>query len=117
MTERGITVEGFALMDPESQLERPSAGQLIRAARKRRGWTQQQLADIVGTSRTHLIRWEKNRSYPNDEHRVKLAAVLGLDPEHLIRPDVGEEDLRSFDERLRAVERALDELRIRLRSF
>ena len=105
------------LVAMEHELDKPPASQLIRAARKERGWTQEQLAEMVGTRRTHLIRWEMGRGYPGDTYRPRLAAILDLDPDDLRRPEPSAEELRSLEQRVAELEKTLEMLRERFRVF
>jgi transcriptional regulator with XRE-family HTH domain len=61
-------------------------GSAIKSARLRKGLTQEQAAQQVGTSRFHWIRWEQGLHKP-EEHRARLIEVLGL-PEDVF----GDED-------------------------
>lgn len=49
----------------------------IAAARKKKGLTQQQLADLVGVSREQVARWESGSNEPGDASKAKLKEVLG----------------------------------------
>jgi transcriptional regulator with XRE-family HTH domain len=52
-------------------------GIVIRRARERKRWTQQQLADAVGVSRTTVDAWENNRTFPRNRAGA-LEQVLGI---------------------------------------
>lgn len=59
-------------------------GEIIRKARKTRGWTQTQLADELFCSRTQISRWEGNQPpHPDIATRQRLAAVLAIPPQDL----------------------------------
>jgi transcriptional regulator with XRE-family HTH domain len=47
-------------------------------ARLSRGWTQQQLADQLGTTPQTVSRWERGIATPGPYHRGKLSALFGL---------------------------------------
>jgi transcriptional regulator with XRE-family HTH domain len=51
------------------------------AIRKKRGITQQQIADYTGMQRTNVVRIESGRYLPTLEVLVKLAAALDMDLE------------------------------------
>ena len=53
----------------------------IRAARKRRKFSQERLAGLLGTSRERVNAWENGRSWPSERFAVKLSEALGLPPE------------------------------------
>ena len=50
---------------------------LLRAARKERGWTQQELADNVGVSRQSINSIEVNRYVPSLPLALSFARVFG----------------------------------------
>lgn len=53
-------------------------GALIRSARQRRGWTQEQLADRIGVQKSYVSQWETGaRKWPQ-EHIRAIAEHLGL---------------------------------------
>jgi transcriptional regulator with XRE-family HTH domain len=54
----------------------PRIGTKIRRARKRKRWTQQQLADALKVSRITVDSWENDRAYPRNE--VAIEEVLGI---------------------------------------
>ena len=49
------------------------------AIRKKRGITQQQIADYTGMQRTNVVRIESGRYLPTIEVLIKLAAALDMD--------------------------------------
>ncbi len=64
-------------------------GSLVMEARcrmyKGRGISQEELAGMVGVSRTYICKIESNTFVPGDELCVRLAEVLGLDVRMLRR--------------------------------
>lgn len=56
-------------------------GKNIRMERRKRDWSQQQLAKMCGTTQTNIAMIENGRSTPNMELAVKMANTfnLGLD--------------------------------------
>ena len=67
-------------------------GERIVWARKRKGISQEGLAVMVGTSRRHMIRLEKNHHAPGPELRKQLSAVLDENPEFFTEKDDDEDD-------------------------
>ncbi|MFT3889343.1 MAG: helix-turn-helix transcriptional regulator [Arachnia sp.] len=55
--------------------------------RKERGWSQQQLADILGVSRQTIISIEKDRFDPSLPLAFRLAATFDCRIEELFFPD------------------------------
>lgn len=63
---------------PEEEREE-TLGQIIRAKRKARGWSQDELADEVKVTVVTVSRWERNKSFPRgDDIRLALIEALGL---------------------------------------
>ena len=55
-------------------------GHTIKAARRRRGLTLQNVAASLGlTSRQQVYEWESGQVQPGPKHLAKLAEVLGLE--------------------------------------
>ena len=60
--------------------------------RKKKGITQQQIADLTGMQRTNIVRIESRRYSPSIEVLVKLAAALDMDIEiRLVERKSGDE--------------------------
>jgi DNA-binding XRE family transcriptional regulator len=56
----------------------------LRAARVRRLWTQQQLAEASGVSRATIARIESNRLIPQMRSVASIAQALKVDPHELL---------------------------------
>ena len=63
-----------------------SFGQLIRDARKEKGYSQRELASLISLDFTYLSKLENDRAdyAPKEEVIRKLATNLDLDPEELV---------------------------------
>jgi transcriptional regulator with XRE-family HTH domain len=48
----------------------------MRAIRQRAGWTQEQIANVLGVDRTAIIKWEKGNQYPRFNILVQLVRLL-----------------------------------------
>ena len=59
-------------------------GDRLRQIRKERGMTQEQLAEILGTSKQVLSRYEKNQRAPKITIATDYAEKLGIDVEYLL---------------------------------
>lgn len=57
----------------------------IEELRKRRGLTQEQLADSVGVDKTAVSHWENRFSRPDIKHLSAVADALGVTVAELIR--------------------------------
>jgi|LFRM01.2.fsa_nt_gb transcriptional regulator with XRE-family HTH domain len=53
--------------------------ELLKTERKKRGLTQQQLAELVGVDRTLISKIESGAATPSVATAKKIAAVLGFD--------------------------------------
>ena len=63
-----------------------SFGHTVREARKRRGLSQKQLADLVGIDFTYLSKIENDRMAPPSEKAIRaMAEALDTDADELIR--------------------------------
>src|SRR5947209_3936614 len=51
---------------------------LLQAARHKRAWTQQALADRLGTTPLAINRWEQGKTVPSAYFRTRLCDVFGL---------------------------------------
>src|SRR5579875_3610500 len=63
---------------PRLRSGQPPFPLLLMQARLSRGWTQQQLADLIGTTPQTVSRWERGTATPGPYHRGKLSALFGL---------------------------------------
>jgi tetratricopeptide (TPR) repeat protein/DNA-binding XRE family transcriptional regulator len=55
----------------------------LRDARLDRGWSQQELADEVGTTHVNVSRWERGETFPSLFFRKRLCEVFGKTPAEL----------------------------------
>jgi transcriptional regulator with XRE-family HTH domain len=49
--------------------------------REAKGWTQQELADRIGVSRTAVTQWESGRTTPTANNLAAVASILGVSME------------------------------------
>lgn len=76
-----------------------SFGNRVALVRKEKGLSQQELADLIGTGKDIVSRYERNASSPSVEVAAKIAHVLNTSLDHLARgivvehTDVGLADL------------------------
>jgi transcriptional regulator with XRE-family HTH domain len=54
--------------------------ELLKAHRMRRCWTQEQLAEAIGTTSKNVGRWERGETSPGPYYCQKLCEVFGLSP-------------------------------------
>lgn len=61
----------------------PISNVRLREERSFRGWSQQELADKVGTTKVNISRWERNITIPGPYFRCKLSEIFGKSAEEL----------------------------------
>src|SRR5256884_7082598 len=65
---------------------------LLRAERKRLGWSQAKVAKALGVDVTTVRRWERGRVAPFPYHRRKICALFAKTPQELgLPPDADEQ--------------------------
>lgn len=62
-------------------------GAIVRIARKRKNYTQEQLAELLNVTAGFLGQIERDESYPSFDNLVKMIHILDLDPQLLFFPD------------------------------
>ena len=58
-------------------------GQRLRCERERLNWSQERLAEVVGTTARSINRWEQGKVIPQPHYREQLCQVLNLSTEAL----------------------------------
>src|SRR6266566_857936 len=56
----------------EMELKQHAVAALIRSERTKRGWSQQELANQLGTTLSTVERWEQGATVPNRVHQQEL---------------------------------------------
>ena len=56
-----------------------TVGELIRAERKKKGWTQSELAERLGISYVGVAQWENGSRNPKIETRQRIAVAMDID--------------------------------------
>jgi transcriptional regulator with XRE-family HTH domain len=59
------------------------SGSKLRAARQRKGWTQQRLADRINRSQPLIVLWELGYEDPSTERLLEVADLLDVPVELL----------------------------------
>jgi Zn-dependent peptidase ImmA (M78 family)/DNA-binding XRE family transcriptional regulator len=75
-------------MNGSERLDPQLLGKRLALARKRRGLTQDEVAQQLGISRPTLIAVEKGQRDPSNEEIVKLAQLYGRSLHELVRPEI-----------------------------
>jgi transcriptional regulator with XRE-family HTH domain len=82
----------------------PHGGDLIRAMRLRRGWTQSQLAQRAGVSQATLVRWERAEQWPRTEQLHRVCYLLAASEDELVALTLGRFSLADGGVRLTEAE-------------
>ena len=91
-------------------------GEAIRAARMRKGLTQEALAELLDITPIHLKNIESSRRKPSVPLLFALMELLGFSVDALVFPEGGSSVIRTdglSEEELEAVERLVDVMRRR----
>ena len=59
-------------------MEKHSVGQTIAALRKKKGWTQVELAEKLQVSDKAVSKWERAESSPDTDNLICLAKLYGV---------------------------------------
>jgi transcriptional regulator with XRE-family HTH domain len=63
---------------PVKKAAQASPNILLRRARQERSWSQQEVADLIGTPHAYMVtRWENGTAFPGPDYREKLCAIFG----------------------------------------
>ena len=89
-------------------------GKRIRAARERAGFTQEDVAEAVGVSRTAVTRWEQGVIEPKLRNLMAIAKKLGVSSDYLLGLDENPQ-VKQLALSKRA-EKALEELVLEIRA-
>lgn len=68
----------------------------IRETRKKRGWSQKQLAQRILTTQQAIARWESGATEPRADNLLALAEALGVPLSHFIDRETANAD-ESFE--------------------
>ena len=63
----------------------------IIAERKKKGWTQEELAEMLGVTRQSVSKWESAQSVPDLERILQLSQTFGVSTDYLLKDELGEE--------------------------
>lgn len=69
-----------------------SIGSKLAQARKAANLTQEQLAERLGVTRQAVSRWESDAAYPETDKIVRMARMLNVSCDYLLRDDIATGD-------------------------
>ncbi len=64
--------------------------------RKKNGWSQEELADMLGVSRQSVSKWEGAQSIPDLQKILKLAEIFGVSTDYLLKDEIEPEGNPSY---------------------
>ena len=67
-----------------------TTGVKIADARKKKNMTQEQMAELLGVTRQSVSRWESDTAYPETDKLIKIAELLGVNCDYLLREEISE---------------------------
>lgn len=56
----------------------------LRTTREARGYTQEELGDLIGEAKLQIWRWENGKNAPNANALAKLATALNVSSDYLL---------------------------------
>ena len=60
--------------------------------RKKNGWSQEELAEMLGVSRQSVSKWEGAQAVPDLQKILKLAEIFGVSTDYLLKDEIEEAD-------------------------
>ncbi|MBQ4640584.1 MAG: helix-turn-helix domain-containing protein [Clostridia bacterium] len=83
-----------------------TSGERIGACRRAGGWTQEQLAEMLGVSRQSVSRWEMDSAFPETEKLIRLSKLFGCSVDYLLNitdDRLGQQDRMAAGEAFRFI--------------
>lgn len=65
--------------------QHPGFSEMLKLYRKQQGFTQAEVAEKLGYSKETIKAWECGRRYPKSNEVARLAQILEIDPQILMR--------------------------------
>ncbi|MBO4903831.1 MAG: helix-turn-helix domain-containing protein [Lachnospiraceae bacterium] len=66
--------------------------------RKKNGWSQEELAEMLDVSRQSVSKWEGAQSVPDLQKILKMAEIFGVTTDYLLKDEIEPEDTVSYNE-------------------
>ena len=67
--------------------------------RKKNGWSQEELAEMLDVSRQSVSKWEGAQSVPDLQKILKMAEMFGVSTDYLLKDEMEPEDTEVSYER------------------
>ena len=68
-------------------------GNILKSLRKKRGLTQEEVADKIGATKITISRYESNQRKIGGENLVKLAKLFNVTPEYILSGNENEKEI------------------------
>ena len=62
--------------------------------RKQRGWSQEQLAEMLNVSRQSVSKWEGGLSIPDLDKIIKMSSLFGVSTDYLLKDEMEEKQAK-----------------------
>lgn len=72
----------------------------IMELRKKNGWSQEELAEILNVSRQSISKWESAQSMPTMEKIVQMSDVFGVSTDFLLKDEIEMEESQMVEDKL-----------------
>ena len=66
--------------------------------RKRKGWSQEELAEQLGVTRQSVSKWEGAQSVPDIQKIIQMSEIFGVTTDYLLKDEI--EDTKKEDEEI-----------------
>lgn len=66
--------------------------------RKKNGWSQEELAEMLSVSRQSVSKWEGAQAAPDLNKIIKMAEIFGVSTDYLLKDEIEESDNASYNE-------------------
>lgn len=86
----------------------------LRIARKEKGFSQEQLAELLNVSRQAISKWEMDDGYPETEKLVQIAETLDVSLDYLL---LDKQDVKEHSDVRQSNGNSMTDKKITIRSF
>lgn len=62
-------------------------GEKLKSLRKKQGWTQEEMADMLMVSRQALSKWESEAAIPDTENVLQISRLFGVSTDYLLNDE------------------------------
>lgn len=71
--------------------------------RKRKGWSQEELAEQLGVTRQSVSKWEGAQSVPDIQKIIQMSEIFGVTTDYLLKDEIGDTKTEDNPEELRVL--------------